>query len=543
MRSAGPELLLHGGTVWTGVRRGGRVVTSDAVAVGGGRVLALGGEARALAGDVAEVVDLAGGMVLPAFGDGHAHPVVAGAATLFAPVADAASLDDVLAAVSRWAVDHPRAPWVRGEGYDPALAPRGDFDARWLDAVVPDRPVVLRASDFHTAWVNTRALELAGITARTPDPADGEIVRRADGSPLGTLREWGAWRPVLDRVPPLTEGQRVDAIAHAARTYARHGVTWVQDAWVEDDTLAAWLAGADAGVLTMRANLALLAEPDGRWRAALPGLVDRREEVAARGAGRLSARTVKFFADGVIEGGTAALLEPYCDCPASHGLPNWSAGELADAVTAVVAAGFQPHVHAIGDAGVRATLDALRACVAANGTANRPVVAHAQLVDPADLPRFAELGAVVNVEPLWAQLDPSQLELTLPRLGPRRGEGQYPLASLLASGAVVSFGSDWPVSSVAPLEGIAVAVTRQTRGGHPAQGWIPHERVSLDDALTAYTAGVAHQAGEDGQWGVVVPGARADLVQVPADLSEVDPLALHDLSPTATWMGGQRVFG
>ncbi|MEZ5116152.1 MAG: amidohydrolase [Candidatus Nanopelagicales bacterium] len=542
MAYGGVDLVLRDGAVWTGVRRAGQVVTAHAVAIGGGRVLALGDEAEALADAATSVVGLEGGTLVPGFGDGHAHPTQGGIAALFADVGSAGSVDEVVAAVREWAAAHPDAEWVRGEGYDPSLAPRGEFDARWLDAAVPDRPVVLRATDYHTAWVNSRALELAGIGQGTPQPADGEIVLRADGTPMGTLREWGAWRPVYALVPALDRDTRVAAVEHATETYAAAGVTWLQDAWVEDDVWTTWRAGHDAGLLRQRVNLALLAEP-GRWREDLPGLVERRREVEAHAPGVLSARTVKFFADGILEGGTAALLEPYCDCPTSHGMPNWEPAELAAAVTAVVGAGFQPHIHAIGDAGVRAALDAVRAAVREHGTARRPVIAHAQLVDPDDLLRFRDLGVVANFEPLWAQLDPAQTELTLPRLGQPRGDRQYPIATLLRSGAPVSFGSDWPVSSPVPLRGIAVAVTRQTPDGRPPGGWVPAERLTLDEALLAYTAGVAHQAGEEGLWGRIVPGARADLAWLAARVHELDPAALPEVAVAGTWLAGIRVHG
>lgn len=539
-----PPVLFRNGTVWTGVVRGTRVVTSDALLVGEGMVLATGGSAVALAGELgAETVDLAGGTVVPGFGDGHAHPVFAGVETLFAPVRDLASVEDVVGAVAAWAAEHPDAAWVRGEGYDPTLAPGGRFDAAWLDAVVPDRPVVLRASDYHTAWVNTRALELAGIDAATPDPADGEIVRRDDGTPLGTLREWGAWRRAYALLPPLTDEERVGAVAHAARTYARHGVTWVQDAWVEADTLESWLLAAHEDVLTLHANLAFLAEPAGRWEAERRTLVQQRTRVQHEGGRLLTARTVKFFVDGVIESGTAALLSPYTDCPHSHGIANWQPDELAEAVTAIVGLGFQPHLHAIGDAGVRSALDAVRAAVAVHGEANRPVIAHAQLVDAADLDRFRELGVVANFEPLWAQPDPSQVELTVPRLGPERADAQYRMATLLRSGTAVSFGSDWPVTSPDPLAGIAVAVTRQTPQGDPPGGWMPAERLTLDEALLAATAGVAHQAGEETLWGRLVPGMRADVAWLAAPIAELDPRALHEVTVAGTWLGGVRVHG
>jgi predicted amidohydrolase YtcJ len=199
------------------------------------------------------------------------------------------------------------------------------------------------------------------------------------------------------------------------------------------------------------------------------------------------------------------------------------------------------HIHAIGDAGVRAALDAVAHAGARNGPRDRrAVIAHTQVVHPDDLPRFAELAVVANFEPLWAQLDPLQTELTLPRLGTARGSLQYPMASLLASGAVVSMGSDWPVSSHRPLDGLAVAVTRQTRSGQPAGGWLPHQRLPVAAALSAYTLGTAFQAFEDHLWGTVVPGKRADLVWLSADPHDVAPADWPELAVRGTWLAGER---
>lgn len=540
------DLVLHDGHVWTGVPGDdGRVQVTDAVAVAGGRVVATGAAAREFSRAAAARVDLEGGSLLPGFGDGHAHPVFGGVETLFAPVRGARSVDELVGRVRAWAAANPDAEWVRGEGYDPSLAPLGEFDARWLDAAVPDRPVVLRGMDYHTAWVNTEALRRGGITAATPDPVDGSISRRPDGSPSGTLREWGAWRRVYDLLPPLDAGQRLAAVRAASAAYSSTGVVFAQDAWVEQDTLDTWLAAAGVeGALTFRVAMALLAEPGGRWRDALDLLVEQRRAVAALGDDRLRAGTVKFFADGILEGGTAALLEPYCNCPhPHHGLPNWEPAELAEAVTAVVGAGFQPHVHAIGDAAVRSALDAVAAAAAAHGDARRPTLAHCQLVAPDDLARFAELGVVANFEPLWAQLDATQTDLTIPRIGDDRAQRQYPMATLLRGGATLSFGSDWPVTSQVPVEGIRVAVTRRTAAGDPPQGWTPHERLTLDEALTAYTAGVAHQAHEEHLWGRIAPGLRADLVWFGDDLHALDPMALGAAQVRGTWLRGERVHG
>src|SRR5580693_3661165 len=502
------DQLFIGGTVRTGVP--GAPATS-ALAVAGGRVLALGRDALASRGPRTEVTDLAGGALLPSFGDGHVHPLLGGLGLRGVPVRQARSVPEILAAVAAWAAEHPDAEWVTGDAFDPTLAPGGRFDARWLDQVLPGRAVVLRTMDHHTMWVNSEALRRAGIDAGTPEPAAGQIVRRADGSPLGTLREWGAIGPVLDLLPAPGRAE--------------------QDAW---------LAAAADGSLRFRANLAFRAEPT-VWKDQLGEFAADRDRVRATAPGWLTARTVKFFADGVVEAGTAALLQPYDDCPHSHGIANWTPEELADAIAAADAAGFQAHVHAIGDAGVRLALDAIAETARRNGPADRrPVLAHVQLIDPADLPRFAALGVIANLEPLWAQPDPLMKELTLPRVGAARGARQYQIATLQRTGARVSFGSDWPVTAYQPLHGIATAVTRQTLAGDPDGGWLPGERVSAADALAAYSAGVAYQAFEERHWGVLRPGLRADLVHLAADPAAAPARELRDLPVLGTWLAGTR---
>lgn len=514
--------------------------TSHALAATDGIVVAHGDAALALAAD--EKIDLAGRTLLPGFGDGHAHPVFGGIETLFAPVRGPETLAELLGAIKKWADENPDAKWVRGEGYDPSLAPRGEFDAKWLDEIVPDRPVVLRAMDYHTAWVNSKTLELANITKDTPQPSDGEISLREDGTPSGTLREWGAWGPVYELLPALTDEQRDRALRAASDAYSSCGVTWAQDAWVEDDTMETWLQGAKSGALKFRANLAWLAEPEGVWRSKISGFVANRERVNREAADFLSADTVKFFADGILEGGTAAVLEEYCDCP-NKGIPNWTRDELIEAVAEVVKLGFQAHIHAIGDAGIRNALDAFENARKVHGNLINPVIAHSQLIDPADLPRFKELDVIANFEPLWAQLASEQVVLTIPRLGQERADRQYPMATLLHSGTKISFGSDWPVTSPVPMEGIGVAVTRQTDEGFPDGGWVPTERLTLDEALTAYTMGTAVQAGESHLWGSLEIGKRADVVLMDTDIHELAPLEIRNAGVIGTWLGGVRVHG
>jgi predicted amidohydrolase YtcJ len=482
-------------------------------------------------------------MALPAFGDGHAHPVQGGLEEAGPAVRDATSVEGVAGVVRLWAAAHPEQEWIVGGSYDPALAPGGRFDARWLDAAVADRPVLLRAADYHTVWCNTEALRRARVDASTPDPAIGWIERRADGSPLGTLREWQACDLVLDAAPRPTPGDLEAALRRATRRLAAAGVSWVQDAWVDLDSgaLAAWFALAGRAELPVRAGLAMRADPL-TWRDQLEPFAAARSRADVEGAGRLRAGTVKIFADGVVEGGTAALLEPYVDDPHSRGMPVWDWAELRAACAAFDAHGFQLHVHAIGDAAVRAALDAVEHVAAANGPRDRrPVIAHAQVVHPEDLPRFAALGVVANVEPLWAQRDALMDELTAPRLGPARTAWQYPMRSLLHSGARVSFGSDWPVSSPVPLEGIRVAVTRTTNDGRPPGGWLPEQRLTVEEALTAYTAGVAYQSFEDDR-GVLDVGARADVVVLDRDVLAGPPDAVDEARVLAVWCAGEQTY-
>ncbi|MEZ5250177.1 MAG: amidohydrolase family protein [Ilumatobacteraceae bacterium] len=256
----------------------------------------------------------------------------------------------------------------------------------------------------------------------------------------------------------------------------------------------------------------------------------------------MSANTVKFFADGVIEAGTGFLVEPYEDAPHSCGLPNWAPAELNEAVAAVDADGFQIHIHAIGDGGVRMALDAIEHAIRRNGPADRrPVIAHTQLVHPDDRHRFATSGVIANFEPLWAQLDPVMLELTIPRLGAARSALQYPIGSLVAAGARISFGSDWPVTTVDPLDGLGVAVSRQTADGRPVEGWCPRERVPMLTAIAAYTAGSAHQAFDDDRTSLGV-GAPADLVVLGADITAMDGNEARDVGVERTVLEGRTVF-
>lgn len=538
-RNAPPELgasstLFHGGVIWTPGH------TTDALLVADGVVRAVGADALAATAD--QTVDLEGGFLMPSFGDGHAHPLFGGLESAGPAVRPCESIDQIVSAVKEFADSNPDQEWIVGASYDGSLAPGGLFDARWLDAAVPDRPVVLRAWDYHTLWVNSVALQRAGITADTPEPALGEIPRREDGTPLGTLREWGATDLITAVMPPRDEAVRIAALGTAADYYLARGVTWVQDAWVEPAELDAYLAAARDGALRMRFNLAFYADPR-HFDTQVTQYAAARDRVVAMGSPLLTAQTVKFFADGVVENETGALLEPYCSGLHSHGMQLWEGDALAEAARKVDELGLQIHIHAIGDAAVRQALDAIEYVARHNGPRDRrPVIAHAQLVDDADLGRFSELGVIPNMQPLWAQMDALMTVLTIPRLGAQRADRQYRMRTLENSGAALAFGSDWPVSSGAPLDGIAVAVSRCTSDGEPAGGWTPEEVLPIEPALASYTGAVAYQAFAEADWGHIAPGASADLVWLDRDPRYIPPSELSQVQVRATYLQGTQVY-
>lgn len=540
------DVVFRGGRVWTGA------AVTDALVVADGRVVAHGArDLDGLVGPATREVDLAGATVLPAFRDGHVHVLEGGTESLACDLTDAADVTEVLERVRRYAEATDDAAWLLGYSYPPEVLPGGVGRAVDLDRVVDHRPVALWSGDHHMAWCNTRALQAAGIGAATPDPPRGTIVRDADGAPTGLLLE-AAMDLLAPHLPAWTADHMQRGLRLGLQRLAAAGITFAQEAAATPDRVAVYGAVADAGDLTADLDLALRVDP-ARWRDQVDEFGSIRADVAGAAAGhaardpdggRLTAGTVKLFLDGVIEGGTGSLLEPYADAPDSHGIANWELRELVAAAIALDAAGFELHMHAIGDAAVRMALDTVAAVRRANGPRERrAVVAHTHLVHPTDLPRFRQLGVVANLEPLWAQRNGVMTELTEPRLGPERSTWQYPIGSLVRDGAHVSFGSDWPVSSVVPLEGIAVATTRQTAAGDPPAGWLPGERVDLVTALRAYTVGTAHQAGAPAGVGTLAVGAPADLLVVDGDPFRTELAALGALRVLATWRRGRPVHG
>ncbi len=536
--------VLTGGQVFDGHAHRGPA----SVVVEDGRVVAVGDPDPALLAG-AEVVDVAGGLVAPGFTDAHVHTVQGGIERTRCDLSELGSRAEYLAGVGEYAAAHPDLPWVLGGGWAMAEFPGGTPTAADLEGVAPGRPVFLPNRDHHGAWVSPAALALAGIDRHTPDPADGRIERDADGHPTGTLHE-GAMALVGRLVPPTTEAE-YDAGLLAGQAYLHSlGVTGWQDAIVGgyagmDDPGPAYRRAAERGTLTGWVVGAL-------WWArerGLEQLADLEERRASYSSGRFRATSVKIMQDGVAENFTAAMSTPYLD-RCGHATSNTghsfvSAEALLEAVPALATAGFQVHVHAIGDRGTREALDAFAAAREATPDADlRHHVAHLQVVDPEDLARFAELGVAANAQALWACHDDQMVDLTLPFLGEERGRWQYPFGGLHRAGARLVMGSDWPVSTPDPLAAIHTAVTRTAYGAEGREGndpFLPEQALDLTTAFAAYTSGSAWVNHRDDA-GVLAPGAVADLVVLDRDPFAGPPEEIGAARVASTWIEGRAVF-
>ena len=544
MPAAKGALVFHNGTVFDGVRF---LPGGTHVRVHDGKIAAVG---PASAPGPGELVDLAGGTLLPGFIDAHAHPVYAGEQLLRCDLSAERTAAGYAAIIAAYARDHPQDEWITGGGWSMEAFPGGLPARELLDSVVADRPAFLPNRDGHGAWVNSRALAAAGIDAQTPDPWDGRIERDAAGRPTGMLQE-GAADLVSRLLPAATEDDWARALLAAQARLLSLGITGWQDAILDSDhgaagPFAAYLAAARAGTLVARVVGALWWDRQ-HGIEQIPGLVERRR---LGQAGKFRASTVKMMLDGVAESHTAAMLEPYLDADGcatgSSGLDFIDPDELPRFVTALDGEGFQVHFHALGDRAVRQALDALAAARNANGGSGRHHhLAHLQVVHPDDVPRFAQLSATANIQPLWAAHEPQMDELTIPFLGQRRAGWQYPFRSLQAAGAAMCAGSDWPVSSPNPLWGAHVAVNRvgpAAAGQAGAEPFLPEQRIDLESILAAYTSGSARINGLATSAGAIMAGMDADLAVVDADLSRIPAGEIGDAAVMQTWVGGRLVY-
>jgi predicted amidohydrolase YtcJ len=552
----GAELVLVSGKIRTPAHPSG---FAQAAAISGGVVVALGtdDEIRPLVRPFTRVVNLRGRLAIPAFGDAHVHPVQGGLESMRCNLVGLRARQQYLDKIGAYSAALPPGGWVLGGGWSMSAFPGGTPNAADLDLVTGGRPAFLPNRDHHTAWVNTAALDAAGITARTPDPADGRIERDRDGAPSGALHD-GAMRLVADHVPAPGQGELTAALLAAQTRLHSLGITSIQDACVGEagelgmpDAFDTYRRAAADRLLTCRVTGALWWDRS-LGRHQLDALQARRE--AADGGGYFRATSVKLMLDGVCETFTAAMGAPYLD---GHGHHTDRSGnlfiepeELAEAAGLLSDLGFQLHFHAIGDRAVTVALDALATIPGPLRASGRHHIAHLQFIRPSDLGRFAELGVIANFQPLWACQDEQNDQLTVPFVGDERAGWQYRIGSLLRLGSRLAFGSDWPVSSADPLQEMHVAVNRMlsTRLGQPGTAettmpLLPDEAITIDAAVDAFTRGVAYVNHEEDVAGTLEPGKLADIAVLTQDIYSVPAAAIGDTTVALTVAGGQIVHG
>jgi predicted amidohydrolase YtcJ len=525
------DLILTNGNIHTMDRTTPR---AQAIAIAGNRVLAVGGDAamRELLSPEGEAIDLHGQTVVPGFTDSHLHFMSYGISLKRVDLAEVPTLEEALARVAAGVAQTPAGQWVRGRGWDHSLWEGGAFPTRAdLDRVAPDHPVFLGRKCGHVGWANSRALGLAGITRETPDPAGGAIERDPlTGEPTGILKELAM--DLLDRLfkaPAMEEA--TEAIQAATLKAHRHGIVGVHT--MEDAVaLKAFQQLEAAGKLGLRV---LMQIPEENLDAAIQmGLQ------SGFGNERLRIGGVKLFADGALGARTAYMLEPFAGEPDNCGIPVVTGERLRELVSKASRAGIAAFVHAIGDRGNREVLDAVEASRKAGvGLHLRHRIEHTQILHPRDIPRLAQLGVIASMQPIHCTQD---MLLADALWGPVRSAGAYAWRSLLDAGAVLAFGSDSPVEELNVMKGIHAAVTRRRADGSPGPaGWYPEQRISVAEAVYAYTAGAAYASGEEAIKGTLAPGKLADLVVLSQDIFSIEPMAILDTEVVATLFDGQFV--
>jgi predicted amidohydrolase YtcJ len=532
-----------------------RAPWAEAVAIKDGKVLAVG-SARRIArygGPSTRTLDAHGRLVLPGFIDSHIHFVEGSLAMSQVKLDDTKSVAEIQQVVREFAQSHPatspETAWITGRGWSyPEFADAGGMPhKKFLDDVVPDRPVLLVGFDGHTSWANSKALEMAGVTRTTPDPLNGKIVRDANGEPTGALQE-AAGSLVARIVPKTTAAERMTAMQAGMVEANRAGLTRV--IICGNDTAE----GNDAnfsseyeqlqreGKLTLRFSLSIYAAPESD-SAADVARAERALQLHPRSDDWIAGGAVKLFLDGVIEGHTAAMLGPYGDDPKQFGSLNWDPEQYKKTVAALDRHGIQVYTHAIGDRAVRVALDAYESAAAENHTRDRRHrIEHIETITAEDIPRFGKLGVIASFQPLHANPDEDTLGPWLTNAGHQREPRAWAWQSIAKSGGRLAFGSDWPVVTLNPWAGVQTAVTRQTREGKPAGGWVPEQRVSVAQAVEAYTLGAAFSGHREQYEGTIETGKLADLIVVSQDIFRVAPHSIGATEVLITIVGGKIVY-
>jgi predicted amidohydrolase YtcJ len=516
---------------------------AQAVAIRGEKIVAVGDDAEIekLRGPVTNVIDAGGKLVLPGFVDCHIHFMEGSISLGQANLEGAKNPADIQHILREYAEKHPGDGWILGAGWNYAMF--GDENLphkKYLDELFLDRPVFLVGYDGHTSWANSKALALAGIDKNTPNPANGTIVRDPKtGEATGALKE-SAGGLVGKLVPKLTRAEKLSALRAGIYWANENGLTRVHSAGGDFEEFDLYDELRRHGDLTLRMYIAYFLNPPELLPKDLAAIEDARKKYTGDW---LSGGVVKMMIDGVVESHTAAMLERYSDDPSTKGKLFWDPDKYKAAVAELDKRSLQLFTHAIGDYAVRTALDAYENAENVNHTRDRrPRIEHIETVTATDIPRFGKLGVIASMQPLHAYPDEDTLRVWAGNNGPDRASRAWVWNSIAKAGGRLAFGSDWNVVTLNPWEGLQMAVTRQTTEGKPDGGWLPQERVTLPQAVEAYTLGAAYAGRREKTEGSIEPGKLADLIIVSQDIFEVDPHAIAKTKVVKTIVGGRVVY-
>ena len=514
----------------------------QAIAVSEGKIIALGSDESIAAykGPSTKVIDAKGNMVLPGFIESHVH-IMAGAGMLERiSLNDAKTIADFQKMIKDFADAHPEKEWIQGMGwYYSIFGKSGLPDKKYIDEVVSDRPVYLGAYDGHSSLANSKALELAGITKDTPDPPSGVIERNPEtGEPTGVLKE-GATQLMMKAIPQPSQGGERDRLTKAIHYASSLGITRMISAGADAERIELFDEIRQRGDLTTRLYMARFINPP-----LIPDVIKILEENRDKyNDDWIDLNTVKFLMDGVIESNTAAMLEPYSNDPTNKGFMYIDSEQYRKSVAELDRLGFTISTHAIGDATVRLALDAYEAAKKANGTTDtRHRIEHIEAPSARDIPRFGKLGVIASMQPLHTTPNDNNLNNWAGNIGPERASRAWPWRSIMSGGATLAFGSDWPVVTLNPWPALEMLLTRETQEGTPAGGWLPEQRLTLQEAIKGYTMGGAYTAKREKTEGSIEVGKLADVIIISQDLFKIEPNQIGKTKVLMTIVGGDVVY-
>jgi predicted amidohydrolase YtcJ len=515
---------------------------AEAIAIRGGKIVAVGrdSEIDAFRGTSTKVIDASGRLVLPGFEDCHIHLMDGSMGLVEVDLNGATTVLEIQKRVKEFAAAHPNDPWITGMGWTyPTFGPAALPDKKILDEVVPDRPVYLIAFDGHSSWANSKALELAGIDKQTPDPPNGKIVRDANGEATGALKEW-AGDLVARKMPKPSRDERLAALRKGIHEANRVGLTRVQSAGQDFEYLDLYDELRRKDELTLRFYVAYFLDPPELRPEDLEKIETARKTYRDEW---ISGGVVKTMLDGVVEAHTAAMLAPYSDDPSQSGKLFWDPEKYRTAIVELDKRGLQIFTHAIGDKAVHTALDAYENAEHVNHTHDaRPRIEHIETITAGDIPRFGKLGVIASMQPLHSYPDEDTLDIWARNVGPERAQRAWVFHSIEADGGRLAFGSDWPVVTMNPWEGLQTAITRRTAEGKPDGGFVPTEAISLEDGIKAYTLGAAFAGRREKEEGSLEPGKLADLIIVDQDLFKIPASQVNKTQVLLTMVGGKTVY-